>query len=440
MEFANTCYEDAIPGHQSKVGIAKSSEVIIRMDLFVARQPIFDRNRNLVGYELLHRESEKFNEYSSADGEYATSRVITSAFLSMGLDSLTNGKLAFINFTASLLKSGVANLLPKDQLVIEIMETVAPTKDILNTCQQLKQNGYRLALDDYVLAPVFEPMTKLADIIKVDFRQLSLDDQYRSIQMNRHKGIEFLAEKIETEEEFNRAKEMGYGLFQGYFFAKPMILKTKTIVASKLGHIRLMQAVNSTDPDIRAIVSAIESDVKLSMETIKLSNSAYYGRLQRISSLRQAVVALGLDGIRRWIYLASLRRLGIGKPEALVTTSIIRAKFMELLGPMMGRADKSSEYSLLGLFSLLDALTGCPFEELLPAMNIDEEIIAILTGVAQDTSMAQALHLIQSYEQGQWQEANQASAKLGVSLGQVATAYYESLKWYYELVNASHSV
>ncbi len=409
------------------------------MDLYVARQPVFDRDRNLVGYELLHRESEKTNEYSSADGEYATSRVITSAFLSMGLDSLTNGKLAFINFTAELLKSGVANLLPKNQLVIEIMETVAPTKDILNTCQQLKQDGYRLALDEYVLDPVFEPMTKLADIIKVDFRQLSLDDQYHAIQMNQHKGIEFLAEKIESEEEFVRAKGLGYSLFQGYFFACPVILKTKTLVASKLGYIRLMQAVNSADPDTRAIVSAIESDVKLSMETIKLSNSAYYGRLQKISSVRQAVVALGLDGIRRWIYLASLRRLSAGKPDALVTTSIIRAKFMELLGPMTGQVDKGSEYSLLGLFSLLDALTGCPFEDLLPAMNLDEEITSILTGMVLNTNMAQALRLIQSYEKGQWQEASQAAAKLGMTLGQVATAYYESLKWYHELVNASHS-
>ncbi len=410
------------------------------MELYVARQPIFDRNKAVVGYELLHRESEKYNEYSTPDGELATSRVITSAFLTMGLDSLTNGKLAFINFTADLLKSGVANLLPQDQLVIEIMENVAPTRDILNTCQQLKRDGYRLALDDYVLDPIFEPMTNLADIIKVDFRQLSADDQYRAIQMNRHKGIEFLAEKIETEEEFHRAKDLGYSLFQGYFFACPVIMKTKTMVAGKLGYIRLMQAVNSADPDIRAIVSAIECDVKLSMETIKLSNSAYYGRRQRISSLHQAVMVLGLEGIRKWIYLASLRRLSIGKPEALVSTSIIRAKFMELLGPLNAQTDKSSHYSLLGLFSLLDALTGCPFEQLLPSMNLDEEINAILTGVAWDTPMAQTLQLVQSYEQGKWQEASQMSAKLGLTLGQVAAAYYESLKWYHELVNATHSI
>lgn len=409
------------------------------MELYVARQPIFDKFKAIAGYELLHRESDRANEYRSSDGGYATSRVITSTFLTMGLDSLTNGKLAFINFDTELLKSGVASLLPKDQLVIEILETIAPTRDIIETCIQLKRDGYKLALDDYVLDPVFDTLTKLADIIKVDFRQLSAEDQRRAILMHKGKGIQFLAEKVETEEEFSRAKSMGYSLFQGYFFAKPVILKTSTIPTTKLGYIRLMQAVNDANPDIRTITAAIESDVKLSMETIKLSNSALYGRRQRISSIRQAVVVLGMDGIRRWIYLASLRRLGTGKPDALISTSIIRSKFMETLAEAMGQAAKCPEYSMLGLFSLLDALTNCPFDTLLASMNIDDQIMEVLTGKSKESDLALAYRMIQYYELGQWQDTALLAGKLGLTLDQVAAAYYVALKWYHEFTNVSES-
>jgi len=288
-----------------------------------------------------------------------------------------------------------------------------------------------------VLDPAFEPLANLADIIKVDFRRVSATDQVRTLQLRRDQGIQFLAEKVETEEEFDRARELGYCLFQGFFFARPVILKTNTMLASRLGYIRLMQAVSSPNPDFRAIVAAIESDVKLSMETIKLSNSAYYGRRQKISSIRQAVVVLGLDGIRKWIYLTSLRRLGTGKPDVLVSTSIIRAKFMEMLAEAIGQPVRSPEYSLLGLFSLLDVLTNCPFEALLSSLNINDEIVGALTGENRESQMSRTLHLIQRYEQGLWQETALLAEAMGITLQQVAEAYLYSLKCYHEFVSIS---
>jgi c-di-GMP-related signal transduction protein len=143
------------------------------MDLYVARQPVFDKTRSIYGYELLYRESERENRYSEMDGEYASSRVITGAFLALGFDTLTSGKRAFINFTADLISSGVASLLPKEQLVIEILEYIVPTQEIIEACKELKAQGYSLALDDYVMDPVFEPLAMLADIIKVDFQKVS---------------------------------------------------------------------------------------------------------------------------------------------------------------------------------------------------------------------------------------------------------------------------
>jgi c-di-GMP-related signal transduction protein len=409
------------------------------MELFVARQPVFDKSRAIIGYELLHRESDRKNEYTGSDGAYASSRVITGAFLSLGLDSLTSGKLAFINFTDNLLRSGVAMLLPKDQLVVEILETVSPTQDILNACEDLKVHGYTLALDDYVLGPAFEPLANMADIIKVDFRQNSCADLARAVSEHSHRGVRFLAEKVETEEEFKFAASLGYSLFQGYFFSRPVIFSANTLPVSKLSYMRLMQAVNCESPDFNLIISAIENDVTLSMETIKLSNSAFYGRRQKISSIRQAVVALGLDGVRKWIYLAALRRLGAGKPDALISTSILRAKFMELLSDAAGQPRKSAEYSMLGLFSLLDALTGCTFETLFARLSIAEEIKTIFIEHDYASRLGTAYTAMLAYERGEWEKAAGLSERIGLTMSILAEIYIESIKWFndFMMVNAA---
>jgi c-di-GMP-related signal transduction protein len=409
------------------------------MELYIARQPVFDRNKTITGYELLHRESGKSSEYTGADGECASSRVITGAFLSIGLDSLTNGKKAFVNFTSDLLLSGVASLLPRERLVVELLETISPTREVLAACAALRAEGYTLALDDYVLDPAYEPLAAMADIIKVDFRQTSPDEQRRAIAMRQGQGVEFLAEKVETGEEFLRAREAGYSLFQGYFFSRPVIMSANALPVGKLGYIRLMQAVNSPNPDFRAIASAIESDVTLSLETIRLSNSAFYGRRQQIFAIRQAVVALGLEGVRKWIYLAALRRLGTGAPDALVSTSIIRSKFMELLAEALGLRHKSPEYSMLGLFSMLDAITGCPFPRLLENLNIADEIKEVLDGSDCESAIGQAYRLMTCYERGEWECTQRIAEKLGLRLDAVAEAYVASLRWYQEFssINAA---
>jgi EAL and modified HD-GYP domain-containing signal transduction protein len=407
------------------------------MELYIARQPVFDKNKAISGYELLHRTSGLTNEYTETDGEYASSQVITGAFLSFGLDSLTDGKQAYINFTTDLLTSGVASLLPKEQLVVEVLESIVPTREVLRACEKLKADGYTLALDDYVLSPYFEPLAALADIIKVDFRQTSEVEQFNAIAFREGQGIQFLAEKVETEEEFLRATALGYSLFQGYFFSRPVMLSTNMIQPSKLGYIRLMQAVNSPSPDFRTIISAIESDVTLSLETIRLSNSAFYARRQKIMSIKQAVVALGLEGVRKWIYLASLRRLGAGKPDALVSTSIIRSKFMELIAYAVRQPLKSPEYSMIGLFSMLDALTGHSFESLLSNLNIADEIKEILIGSEFETKLGQAYCTMLNYERGDWESTETSAVRMGLTLNTVAEAYMESLKWFNEFLSIS---
>ena len=214
------------------------------MDVFVARQPIFGKKLEVVGYELLFRTGFE-NVYSGTDGDQASSSVITDSFFSIGLDTLTRGKKAFINFTEKLLLDKSATVLPKEVLVIEILENIEPSEEIIAACKELRKLGYHLALDDFVFEKKFIPLIELADIIKVDLK-LSDIRESRAIVQNYCSGkkIEFLAEKLETHEEFEEALQEGYSYFQGFFFSKPVIISRKEIPSHKINLIHILNEVS----------------------------------------------------------------------------------------------------------------------------------------------------------------------------------------------------
>ncbi len=400
------------------------------MELLVARQPIFDANKKIVAYELLHREAGQ-TAYTQTDGDYATSNVIASSFLSMGIQSLTSGKQAFINFTGDLLLSGVVTLLPSDQLVVELLEDIEPTPEVIAACRTLKDAGYVLALDDFVLRPDYRELIGLADIIKVDFRLTDVGEQARIIADLKTPGLRFLAEKVETEQEFRYAVHLGYELFQGYFFSRPTIISTGAVPINKIGYLRLMEALSAEAPNMKEIASAIESDVGLSLETVKLVNSALFMRKQRINNIQQAVVMLGLEGVRKWVYLTALRRMGDSlTPDVLINTSLVRSKFMELFAKCIGEGDRAREFTLLGLFSLLDAITRQPFAKLLENTNLTDEIKAVLVDGRYDSPLGQAYLLMGTYERGEWQTAMELCERLAVRMDEAALAYVNSLEWF----------
>jgi EAL and modified HD-GYP domain-containing signal transduction protein len=201
------------------------------LDTFVARQPIFDINEDVVAYELLFRNNNEHNKFNNIDGDVATSKVIINSFLLIGINNLTNGKKAFINFTENLILNDIASLLPKEYVTIEILESVTPSKDIIRSCKNLKQAGYTIALDDFVLLDNLDELIKLADIIKIDFT-ITKGNKRKEVMdkiLKINSKIKFLAEKIETREDFTIAASMGYSLFQGYFFSKPTIFNGKDI-------------------------------------------------------------------------------------------------------------------------------------------------------------------------------------------------------------------
>ncbi len=271
-------------------------------DVFVARQPIFDQSMGLYGYELLHRSSQN-NFYEGSDDEQTTAELITNSFLVIGFNELIDGTRGFINFSHDFLLKGIPRILPKEKTVIEILERANVTDDLVDVCRELKSKGYILALDDFVLEGENDSRERLieyADIIKIEFPNVPIYKQAALISKYRNK-IMFLAERVETREEFHKAVEMGYRLFQGYFFSKPIMVNAKDIGTIDINAHRILEELQKEDPDYRIISSIIEKDLNLSYKLLKISNSVYYNAKRQINSIFEALVLLEhrrfLDGL-----------------------------------------------------------------------------------------------------------------------------------------------
>lgn len=405
-------------------------------EFHVARQPIFLYNKSVFAYELLYRSSGDMQSYTENEGDKASMRVLSSNFLSTGFSALTGGKPAFVNFTDTLLKQGTAMLFPKEQLYVEVLETVKPDEDILKACRELKKAGYKLVLDDFMAEGSCSELERMADIIKVDFRVTTLAQQVDVFKrLNYSRFTLFLAEKVETYEEFDIALDMGYTLFQGYFFTKPVTLSVTTLPVGSVSLMMLMKEIVSREPDIDKIRAEIEMDVGLAYEILRLVNSAYYTKRKRIGSIRQALAYLGLEGIRKWVMMSALRKQSQNVPGETINLSIIRSRFMEQLSSKVNEGHKKEEYALTGLFSLLEVLTECPFDILLSQIAAPDSLYSVLAQKKYESKMGQCFLLIQAYEKAMFQQAQEIAQQYGMSLDEVAAMYNASVKWLYEFPN-----
>ncbi|NLK71866.1 MAG: HDOD domain-containing protein [Clostridiales bacterium] len=398
------------------------------MNHCIARQPIFTKDKKVYAYELLYRE-QGTEVYMSDDGDKATLDVMINSFLSVGLDTLTGNKKAFINFTERLITEEIVTLFSKDHVVVELLETVAPTKEIIEACDTLKALGYSLVLDDFILRENYDPLVDMADIIKLDFLNTTLEENTKIIQRCSKKGVKFLAEKIETIEDFNNAIELGCIYFQGYFFAKPEILPSKTIPPYRMNYFRLLNEINSIEPDFDKLAEIIEHDVAFSYEVLKIVNSAAFYRKTKISSVKQALVFMGINDIRKWIYMAMMRTVGSNKPNEIINYSMIRLKFMENLSIKLGQGYRSSQYITVGMLSMIDALMDMNMEDILDAINLADEIRDILLGIKKDGQMALSYQLVLEYEKANMDAITELSGELQLEVNDVSQMYYDSLEW-----------
>ncbi len=399
------------------------------MDIFVARQPIFDRARQLSGYELLFRSSADSNQFDGAGAVSATSQVIANSLFSIGLENIVGSNKAFINFDDELLRSGLHTMLPRDHIVLEILETVRPDADLIALCRNLRSEGYTIALDDFVADPAFEPLTQIAQIIKVDIQATPQPEQERLLRTYRPRGIAMLAERVETAEEFERARSAGYDHFQGFFFARPTVVKGRQIPAAKLNCLRLLAELQNSELDFDRLQAMISQDLSFSYKLLRYVNSALFSPRTEINSIGQALMILGETGLRHWIAIAALPELAKDKPGELVTHSLVRASFCERLADMAGLRERSQGF-LMGMFSLLDALIDVPLEEALQQLHVSQRIAAALLGTAREQDLWRAIYRMAClYEKCDWNGVKAAASALGIATSNLALAYSESTLW-----------
>jgi EAL and modified HD-GYP domain-containing signal transduction protein len=399
------------------------------VDAYFGRQPILDCGWNVAGYELLYGLSQT-NFCDSTVDTSAASQVIVNTVQELGPDRLLGGKPAFINFDRALLLGDRATLLPPDKIVIGILETVTPDQEVLAACHKLRQQGYALALHTTMDDGRTEAFAPCVDILKVDFQQTSPADQERMMRRYRKLNIRMVAEKVGTESEFRRASELSYDYFQGFFFASPAILHTSRVPACQLSGLRLVKQIQREELDLQAIEDLIRHDISFSHSLFAYLNSAAFHWADRIESIRQCLLLLGSDEIRRWVWMASLSSLGQNRPPVLMEQVLMRGRFCEVIADSAKLSLGDADPFLVGMFSLLDAILQRPLREILAELNIGSHIRKALLGTGGNADpLCLVLRIVKSYELGDFDHVEAAARVIGLSAEALSTCYFQSLSW-----------
>jgi EAL and modified HD-GYP domain-containing signal transduction protein len=396
------------------------------MYFYAARQPILNRNKELIGYELLFRDGVD-NVFPNIDGDEATTRLIEGSQFNFGLEDLTDNKPAYINFTLETLLKGYPTILGKDAIVVEILETIQPGKRLLAIVKDLKGKGYTLALDDYTHQPVWRHFYPFIDIIKIDFLTLDTDNIHDIIaDLKQYPHIKLLAEKVETHEMYNLALELGFDYFQGFFFSKPEMVQSKALPPSEMALAELLYETSSVEINLQKITGVFERDVNLSYKLLRYSNSAAFAKRAEVNTIKQALIILGANEIKKLLSLLFAAQVSADKPVELLRLSLTRARFAELLAISHGQFKDTGMAFLTGMMSLMDAILDQSMESVMSKLPLSDEIKAAL--LKNEGLLAKYLNLVKYYEQANWSAANEMTKELNLG-GKVPDAYHEALGW-----------
>ncbi len=406
------------------------------MYFYAARQPILDIDKKLFAYELLFRDSID-NVFPDIDGDEATTKMIEASNFNVGLSEFTGNKPAFINFTLETLSKGYPETLTPEEVVIEVLETVKPGKKLLEICKDLHDKGYTIALDDYIHKSVWHHFYPFIKIIKIDWQATSIDTikEVKSALVD-FPHIKLLAEKVETYEEYNQALELGFELFQGFFFAKPEMVKTKNLSPSQMAMAELLYETSKPDLDLASITSVFERDITLSYKLLRYANSAIFKRRSEISTIKQALVILGSSELKRFLGLMFAANVNPDKPSELINSAMARAKFCELASESVNTPIDASIAFLTGLLSLIDAIVDEDLESILAKLPLAQEIKDTL--LTRKGTMAALIKLVELIEQAEWHKTNIVMEKLGVEKSKIVQNYNQAITWADEQSNANN--
>ena len=396
---------------------------------FLGRQPILNRIQQIVGFELLFRSAESLHAANILDVQAASASVIVNALSQFGFQDVLGRHKGFFNVTYEMLMSDEVELLPKESVVIELLETIIADKEVLARCRTLKSLGFTLALDDHVYSPSFAEIYELIDIVKVDVLEVPADELKPMIQKLRAWPVTLLAEKVESAEQYVFCSELGFDLFQGYYFARPVVLRQKKLDVGKLAMMRLMQQVMA-DTELEEIEETFKQNPGLTYNLLRLVNSVAIGLRVRIKTLRHALMVLGMEQLKRWITLA----LYAGKDDngvqsPLLEMAAMRGKMMELLVLSLrtGGKEHADRAFMAGVLSLIDVLFEDSMEELVGKLNLVEDVRAAL--LQRDGLLGGLLTLVENVEQTDFSGVNEQLEESGLSLEQLLSAQLETISW-----------
>jgi len=395
-------------------------------NVLLARQPIYNTELGIYAYELLFR-SDSNLRIEDIDADLATSLVIFNTFSEIGIHNVVGEHLAFINFTRNLLLNPPS--FSSSEMVIEVLEDVAPDAEVIRSLKNLKQQGFTIALDDFEYNESLQPLIDLADIIKIDVMALTEQQIIEHVTQLKKSGVALLAEKVETQEMYNYCKELGFDYFQGYFLSRPKIMKGHKLPASKMVVMKLIADLQSPESNPQQLHDTISKDPGLSFKLLKMINSPAYRRPHKIDSLFRAIMLLGENDIRHWASLLTLSQLD-DKPHALSELTMVRAKMCELMGIHIHEQQRDLFFTV-GMLSMMDAFFDTPMEKLLESMGLTDEMNDALKNY--DGILGFVLKTSITYEQGDWGDIDlNTLSQHHLSIMDVKQAYLDSLLWCHE--------
>jgi EAL and modified HD-GYP domain-containing signal transduction protein len=397
--------------------------------LYIARQPILDEHGRVFGYELLYRGAAS-DSSCSLESDLASARVLTGAMFDIGLETLTSGKLAFLNVTASLVIEQIDALVPPGNVVLELLETIDVSSALIEACRKLKANGYQLALDDFVAGSPAEALLPFASFVKVDMLTTTPQDAAALAVRLKPMGVTMLAEKVESREVHEQTRAAGYTLFQGYYFCRPIIQRGAAIPAHQLAYIRLLAALTKPNLGMLELEELVKQDVSLTLRVLRFVNSAAVPTRTEIGTIRQALILIGIEPIRKWASVWCLAGLNPGATPELATLSLVRARSCELIADRTRHLDPS-ELFLVGLFSLLDVMLSRAMADALDNLPLSRTTEEALLG--QHNTERTILDAVVAYESGAWDEASHRATRAGVDPSTLPAAYTAALRWAHDV-------
>jgi len=399
---------------------------------FLGRQPILDRDQKIVAFELLFRSADK--QYADfTDQTQASASVILNAMTDFGIDNVVGRHKAFINVTDDMLMSDTLELLPKDHVVIELLENIQISDQVVERCQELKEKGFVLAADDHTYSEEFEPLYKSIDIIKLDILLTPVEQLPEIMKQLSRWRFTFLAEKVETSEQYDACSALGFELFQGYYFSRPVVLKQKRIDTARATLLKLLNLLQ-LESDLSEIENSFRQNPNLIYGLLRLVNSVAFGLREKVRSLKHAIMVLGRQQLRRWVVLAlyASQGEGVATVSPLLELASVRGRLMELLAtqvPDIPIQDKEwgERAFMAGVLSLVDVLLSTTVEDVVATLNLTDDIRNAL--LYREGRLGVLLQIAEQMEKAEFSAAEDLLGQVQLSADMLASAQLETIAW-----------